>query len=189
MRSFDGAMVRYGPPDWNFTAMYGVPPPRGLRARRNGRNSESGRHLYCVERHVCAPLGLLLGRTFFIWYGDNRRLTPADNEPTKQASANHRAISVESAGTDLMATSRLGRGTADILMWALYEFGDWGRQSQRAWRALACFSPATSSAVRWSRRVSLQAAGKHSVTLKAFCRSEEFRERLIPCQRVLQSPP
>lgn len=39
MRSFDGAMVRYGPPDWNFTAMYCVPTRGVFESQRNVRNS------------------------------------------------------------------------------------------------------------------------------------------------------
>jgi len=137
MRSFDGAMVRYGRPDWNFTAMYGV-PTRGVFDLDGMDEIRKVDVIYtALNGMFVRRWGNLLGRTFFIWYDDNRGLTPADNEPAKQASANHRTISVKSAATDLTGTYRLGSGTADTLMWAAYQFGDWGRQSQRAWAALA----------------------------------------------------
>jgi hypothetical protein len=90
MRSFDGAMIRYGRPDWSLTAMYGV-PTRGVFDLDGIDEIPKVDVIYTASNGMLTrPFADLLGRTFFSWYDDNRRLTPVDNQPAKQASANHR---------------------------------------------------------------------------------------------------
>jgi hypothetical protein len=133
MRSFDGAVVRYGRTDWNLTAMYGV-PTRGVFDLDGIDEIRKVDVIYTALAGMLVQFpGTLLVRTFFIWYEDNRGLTPVDNEPANQAKANTGAISIESPGANLVGTYRIGPGTADALLWGVYQFGDWGRQTQAAW--------------------------------------------------------
>jgi len=137
MRSFDGAMVSYGHPNWNVTAMYGI-PTRGVFDLDGMDEIRKVDVVYTALNGLLhRQWGDLLGRTFFIWYDDNRHLTPVDNEPGRAAAANHRAISIETLGTDIAGTYRVGPGTADGLVWGAYQFGNWGDQIQSAWAAVA----------------------------------------------------
>lgn len=136
MRSFDGAVARYGTQSWNLTAMYGV-PTRGVfdlygmdeirktdvvYAALNGQTE----HLY----------GNALGRLFFIWYDDNRGLVPTDNQSSSAAAKNTSAINIETVGADAATTIRIGPGIADAMTWGVYQFGDWGSQSQQSYAAV-----------------------------------------------------
>lgn len=133
MRSFDGATASYGSPTWNVTAMYGV-PTRGVFDLDGMDEIRKVDVLYAALNSLRSrPAGDLLGRAFFIWYDDNRRLTPVDNQPAAAAAANHRAISIETLGGDLAGTYHAGPGTADALVWTAYQFGNWGDQAQDAW--------------------------------------------------------
>jgi Alginate export len=137
MRSFDGAMVRYGEPNWNLTAMYGV-PTRGVFDNDGMDEIRKVDVIYgALNGLLERASGNLLGRAFFIWYDDNRGLAPVDNQPVAAAAANHSAISIESPGADAAATYHLGPGTADAMVWGTYQFGNWGDQIQSGWATAA----------------------------------------------------
>lgn len=137
MRSFDGAVVRYGTPQWNFTAMYGV-PTRGVFDLYGMDEIRKTDVVYtALNGQLAHRYGNALGRLFFIWYDDNRGLTPADNQSASAAAQNTSPISIETIGADAATTVEFGPGTADMLVWGAYQFGNWGSQSQQAYAAVA----------------------------------------------------
>jgi hypothetical protein len=137
MRSFDGAELTYGSPNWNLTTMYGV-PTRGVFDLDGMDEIRKVDVVYgALNGLMHHASGELLGRAFFIWYDDNRHLTPVDNQPVVAAAANHHAISIETLGADVAGTYHIGPGTADGLVWGAYQFGNWGDQTQDAWAAVA----------------------------------------------------
>ncbi|HTT74795.1 MAG TPA: alginate export family protein [Candidatus Binataceae bacterium] len=137
MRSFDGAVTRYGDANWNVTAMYGV-PTRGVFDLNGWDEIRKTDVVYAALNGQRAHrYGNALGRIFFIWYDDNRGLVPVDNQPASAAAKNRSAIGIETAGADAAATVQLGPGTADAMVWGAYQFGDWGSQSQQAYASVA----------------------------------------------------
>ncbi len=137
MRSFDGAVARYGNANWNVTAMYGV-PTRGVFDIYGMDEIRKTDVVYtALNAQGAHRYGNALGRVFFIWYDDNRGLVPVDNQPPAAAAANLGAIGIETVGADAATTVRIGPGTADTLIWGAYQFGSWGSQSQQAWAAVA----------------------------------------------------
>jgi hypothetical protein len=136
IRSFDGSVARYGDRNWNFTAMYGV-PTRGV-FDLYGMDEIRKTDVVYAALNALFPhrYGETLGRVFFIWYDDNRGLTPVDNQPASVAARNLSAIGIETVGADAATTVRFGPGTADALVWGAYQFGAWGSQSQQAYAAV-----------------------------------------------------
>ncbi len=137
MRSFDGALGRYGNSHWNFTAMYGV-PTRGVYDLNGWDEVGKTDVVYAaLNAQSTHRYGDALGRVFFIWYDDNRGLEPVDNQPSAVAAANTLPIGIETVGADAATTVRVGPGVADLMVWGAYQFGDWGSQSQQAWASVA----------------------------------------------------
>ncbi len=137
MRSFDGAVARYGSTNWNFTAMYGV-PTRGVYDLNGWDEINKTDIVYAaLNGQTTHRFGNALGRIFFIWYDDNRGLAPADNQPASVAAKNTLPIGIETVGADAVTTVRIGPGVADALVWGAYQFGDWGSQSQQAYAGVA----------------------------------------------------
>jgi hypothetical protein len=137
MRSFDGALARYGGAQWNFTAMYGV-PTRGVFDLNGMDEIRKTDVVYtALNGQMTHHYGNALGRIFFIWYDDNRGLIPADNQPAGAAAHNLGAIGIETVGADAATTVRVGPGIADLMVWGAYQFGNWGSQTQLSYAAVA----------------------------------------------------
>ncbi len=133
MRSFDGATVRYGDASWNATLMYGV-PTRGVYDLSSMDEIRRADVIYgALNKQLESRLGTILGRAFYIWYDDNRGLTPTDNEPSAAAKANTRAISIRTLGADLVDKLSVGPGSMDLLIWGAYQIGSWGKLTQSAY--------------------------------------------------------
>ena len=136
MRSFDGALARYGTQSWNLTAMYGV-PTRGLFDIYGMDEIRKTDVVYAaLNGQTPHAYGNAIGRLFFIWYDDNRGLVPTDNQPSSAAARNTSAIDIETVGADAATTIRVGPGAADALIWGAYQFGNWGWQSQQSYAAV-----------------------------------------------------
>lgn len=137
MRSFDGAVARYGNSQWNFTAMYGV-PTRGVFDLNGMDEIRKTDVVYAaLNGQTAHRFGNALGRLFFIWYDDNRGLVPTDNQAPAAAATNLSAIHIETVGADAATTVGIGPGVADAMVWGAYQFGDWGSQSQQSYAAVA----------------------------------------------------
>jgi hypothetical protein len=133
MRSFDGATVRYGDASWNATLMYGV-PTRGVYDLNGMDEIRRTDMTYgALNKLFESRFGTTLGRAFYIWYDDNRGLTPTDNEPSAAAKSNTRAISISTLGGDLVHKLSIGRGSMDLVIWGAYQIGSWGKLTQSAY--------------------------------------------------------
>ncbi len=134
MRSFDGAQVSYGGRDWKAIAFYAVPTKGVFDINAMDEISSIDVFYGALDAiHNFGTWGNSLGRVFYIWYDDNRGVTPVDNEPTARAKANLRSISIDTIGADWAHDVKLGPGTADLLIWGAYQFGEWGKLTQRAY--------------------------------------------------------
>jgi hypothetical protein len=135
-RSFDGALARYGSPQWNLTAMYGVP----TKGAFDLDGMDEIRNMDLVYAALNAGpnrwWGTSVGRIFYIYYDDGRGLTKVDNRPAAVRAADRRPIDIHTAGVDFARTFTLGPGKADVLLWGAGQLGGWGRLTQESWAAV-----------------------------------------------------
>ncbi len=133
MRSFDGASIQYGGRDWNALLMYGV-STRGSYDLNGMDEIRRADVIYgALNKLFESRWGTSLGRAFYIWYDDNRGLTPTDNEPAAAAKTNTRAISIDTLGGDLVHKIKAGPGSIDLLIWGVYQIGSWGKLNQSSY--------------------------------------------------------
>lgn len=133
MRSFDGAAVKYARRDWNAILMYGV-PTRGAYDFNGMDEIRRTDVVYgALNKMLDGAWGTSLGRAFYVWYDDNRGLTPVDNELAAAAKTNTRAISISTLGGDLINKLPAGPGSVDLLVWGVYQIGQWGKLDQNAY--------------------------------------------------------
>jgi hypothetical protein len=71
-------------------------------------------------------------RVFALSYHDGRPVLKTDNRPTAVRTADHNNIRITSLGGNYLQTRSTGRGTADLLLWGTWQFGNWGVLVQRA---------------------------------------------------------
>ncbi len=133
MRSFDGASLQYGGRDWNALLMYGVPTRGSYDLNGNDEIRRADVIYGALNKLFESRWGTSLGRAFYIWYDDNRGLTPTDNEPAAAAKANTRAISIDTLGGDLVHKIKAGSGSIDMLIWGAYQIGSWGKLNQSSY--------------------------------------------------------
>jgi hypothetical protein len=136
MRSFDGALVRYGRDGWNFTAMYGVPTKGAFDLQAMDELKRTDLFYAALNLGPNQKWGNSLGRLFYIYYDDGRGATKVDNRATAVLLADKRRIEMHTAGVDSIHTTELGPGIADFMVWGAGQLGGWGHQSQEAWAAV-----------------------------------------------------
>jgi hypothetical protein len=72
-------------------------------------------------------------RAFGIGYHDGRTgLTKTDNRTAAARSLDHKNIRIGTFGGDMLMAVPLGRQTADLLVWAAGQTGNWGQLDHRA---------------------------------------------------------
>jgi hypothetical protein len=128
-RSFDGAEFSHSTGAWNLTAV-------AARATRGVFQTDGW-----ADLEVDIQYGALTHdfqnstaqwRMFAVGYHDGREALKSDNRPTGLRTADHQNIRIGTAGADLVKALHMQRGTADLLVWAAYQFGNWGSLQQRA---------------------------------------------------------
>lgn len=71
-------------------------------------------------------------RAFALSYHDGRRALKTDNRSPDERTADGHNIRLTSLGGDYLQTLKTGRGTADMLLWGTWQFGNWGVLDHRA---------------------------------------------------------
>jgi len=71
-------------------------------------------------------------RLFYFFYNDDRKILKADNTP-RMSLINRGNIEMHTLGFHLLSTLGLGPGVGDVLLWGVWQWGDWGRLSHNAW--------------------------------------------------------
>lgn len=118
-RSFDGVQIDRRP--WTFVA---ARPTAGVFRVDGGRNLDVD---LLYASHVRSS-GTADGRLFVIGYRDRRDVVKADNRPAAVRAADHRTIEIGTIGGHYARR----RGSADVLLWGAWQWGDWGKLAHRA---------------------------------------------------------
>lgn len=136
MRSFDGAVARYGNKAWQATVMYGV-PTKGVFDLQ-GMNEISNTDVLYASLNAGPNKfwGTSLGRIFYIYYDDGRKLAPVDNRPPAARAKDKRPIGIHTVGVDYVRTLEIGPGVADFMLWGAGQLGSWGSLSQESYAAV-----------------------------------------------------
>ena len=140
-RSFDGVTGALDRARVNVTAL-------AVHPRQGGFESEGMKELSEVD---LAALTLTLkpgvlsprseARVFVAYYGDDRTpgdtVIKADNRAAPARLADSASISIPMVGGHLAKAFSVGSGTADALLWAVVQSGEWGLLNHRAYTVAA----------------------------------------------------
>ena len=137
LRSFDGAVASYGTKAWQATIMYGVPTKGVFDLQGMNEISDIDLVYAALNAGPNQFWGNSLGRIFYIYYDDGRRLVPVDNRPAAARTADKRSINIHTAGADYAGTVAVGPGVADIMVWGAGQLGAWGSLSQESYAGVA----------------------------------------------------
>jgi hypothetical protein len=127
-RSFDVVQYVNNRPTFNLTAIGGF-PTRGVFDLNGWNTLTDVRFTYVgatLPRYQSATM--TDSRLFAIYYEDGRNINKTDNAAVKD----RQAIQVTMLGGHLLATGKTPSGAWDGLLWATYQFGDWGRLDHNA---------------------------------------------------------
>jgi hypothetical protein len=141
MRSFDGAVARYGNEKWQATMMYGAPTKGVFDV--NGMDEIRNMDIVYASLNAGPKLfssdlwGKSLCRLFYIYYNDSRGLPLVDNRALAGSKTDTGPVSIDTVGADYVRVQQADPGVADFLLWTAGQFGSWGSQSQRAYAVVA----------------------------------------------------
>jgi len=120
-RTFDGALLGYDAGEVKLNATY-------LKPRQGGFDLAGNKQLDGIDV-VYASANLVrpwftdngTGRLFYIYYGDQRGLVPADNRPAAVRSAGARGISISSFGGNWTQIMPTAIGPIDAMVWGVIQ--------------------------------------------------------------------
>ena len=136
MRSFDGATASYAGDGWQATAMYGVPTKGVFDLQGMNEISNTDVVYAALNAGPNKWWGNSLGRIFYIYYDDGRKLVPVDNRPLAVRAKDTHPIYIHTAGADYVRTVEIGPGVADFMLWGAGQLGAWGELSQESYAAV-----------------------------------------------------
>src|SRR5690606_5479606 len=64
-------------------------------------------------------------------------LVKTDNRPLAARQADREEVAVTTLGGHYLRVLPTGAGAVDVLLWGVYQAGEWGAQDHRAWAASA----------------------------------------------------
>ena len=140
-RSFDGAQAALNRPRFNLTAL-------AVHPRQGGFEIEGMKDISAVDLGALTLTlkpGTVLPRSearlFYYYYGDDRSpadtVIKADNRPGPVRAADSAAIQIHQLGGHFAKAVTIGSGEGDLMLWGVYQTGDWGLQKHRAWAIAA----------------------------------------------------
>lgn len=133
-RSFDGFALNYDDPSLNVSLTATHPTQGGFNINAQDQIS----HIDLAYGAVTSKKGALLpdteARLFYLYYGDDRNVTPADNRPlAKRPNLSKDPLAISTFGTHFLTVQKFGAGAFDGVLWGAYQFGDWTNLQQNAW--------------------------------------------------------
>jgi hypothetical protein len=132
-RSFDGGQIGYDVGLLNLTGFGFVPTYGGFEVDAN-RELDITIGGLALNLKESEQLGPMIGRLFWYYYGDRRDVVFLDNRPLPRRQADRgQSADLHTIGAHLVRLQSLGPGSADGLLYAFGQFGDWQSQQQRAW--------------------------------------------------------
>jgi hypothetical protein len=129
-RSFDGAQYVRGTPGLNLT-LVAARATKGV-FQVNGWGELDADILYGAVTRGVGKKSAGEWRLFSLSYHDGRRALKTDNRPTPARSADQHNIRITSLGGHYIQTLHTDHGTADVLLWGVGQFGNWGALDHRA---------------------------------------------------------
>ena len=131
-RSFDGAEVALDRETFNITTMASMPTQGGFEEDANERIDKIKLLASSLTLKYNTVIPNTEARLFHYLYDDDRDMTKVDNTPAGSTLSNGE-IEIHNLGCHLLNTFNAGPGTADLLFWGSYQFGDWGNLDHEAW--------------------------------------------------------
>jgi len=132
-RSYDGLEAGYDQNRFNFTVFWAKPTQGGLEIDAQDQIKD----IDLVAATLTLKKGCLLphseARLFYIFYNDERDVLKVDNRPLSVRRADVNDIDISTIGGHFIGAYPLRKGEADLLLWAAYQTGDWGKLDQRSW--------------------------------------------------------
>lgn len=152
-RSFDGVTSQLTRGPYNLTVL-AVHPTQGgfdLAANKEIGDIDLGYLAFNLTRPEFAKSSD--ARLFYIYYDDSRGLLKVDNRPLDVRATDRRHIAIHSEGAHYIQTFASGAGPFDVLAWGVFQQGDWGFLTHKAWAYdfEAGWQPARLPATPWIR--------------------------------------
>jgi hypothetical protein len=134
-RSFDGAHFVHQTKNGNFTLL-GARPTEGVFQLRGLRQLDVDFYYGAYTGSRATKRVQSEWRVLALHYHDGRRVLKTDNRPQAVRQADLENIRTTTAGGHYIGAVKLGeggnRGTADVLLWGVGQFGRWGALDHRA---------------------------------------------------------
>ncbi len=133
-RSFDGGSVGVLTEDFELTGFAFLPTSGGFEIA--GQSTISAVQLAGITLSLrdSKRFGPTLGRLFWTYYADGRRLLATDNRPlVKRQTTKTQDIRVHTLGASAARLWTFEPGTLDIVGYFYGQFGAWQTQDHRAW--------------------------------------------------------
>ena len=132
-RSFDGVQAGYDQQKFNFTAFWSKPTQGGLEidAQDQIKDIDLAAATLTLKKGTLLPNSE--ARLFYIFYNDERDVLKVDNRPLALRRSDGDDIDISTIGGNFIGAYPLGPGQADLLLWAAYQTGDWGKLDQQSW--------------------------------------------------------
>ncbi len=130
-RSFDGVQYVRDTKASNFT-LVAARPTEGVFQLRSLYELDIDLYYGAFTRQLPGKRASSETRVFAVHYHDGRRVTKTDNRPAAMRQADTEKIRLTTIGSHYLSAIKAGAGTADVLLWGVGQFGDWGELEHRA---------------------------------------------------------
>jgi len=132
-RSFDAVQFGYNFDKETNLTWFSARPTEGVFQLRSINELDVDLHYGSLTRSFKTKQSENDFRAFFIYYHDGRNVLKSDNRTTaaRQADISNN-IRLNTVGAHWLSAVKAGRGTVDLLVWGLGQFGSWGNQKQAA---------------------------------------------------------
>lgn len=130
-RSFDGVHFVRNSKIGNFTFV-GARPTEGVFQLRGWNELDVDFYYGAYTRPLKAKNSESDLRLFTIHYHDGRRALKTDNRSASLRAADTENIRLTTIGGHYIGVKKAGSGKADVLVWSVGQFGEWGNLDHRA---------------------------------------------------------
>ncbi len=130
-RSFDGVQYVRNTKASNLT-LVAARPTEGVFQLRSLYELDIDFYYGAFTRQLSGKRANGEARVFTVHYHDGRRVAKTDNRPVAIRQADTDKIRLTTIGGHYLGALKAGAGTADLLLWGVGQFGDWGALDHHA---------------------------------------------------------
>ena len=130
-RSFDGVQYVRNTKSANFTLLAARPTEGAFQLNAN-KELDVDFYYGAFTKPLPGKRANSEARAFVLHYHDGRRVLKTDNRTQAARQADLDKIRITTIGGHFISAIKAGAGTADVLLWGVGQFGDWGRLAHRA---------------------------------------------------------